>query len=100
MSLYSFPPSQIRLFGSDEFMLLCQDFFVCLILCGGEILHRHHGEDIVIRRPALLGDHPGPSMFIDLRLPIFLDGRLKALLKIIIGNVRAASLPKSLEYFS
>ena len=44
--------------------------------------------NIVIRRPALLGDHPGPSTFIALRLPIFLDGRLKALSKTIIGNVR------------
>ena len=89
MRLESFLSSQIRLFGSDEFMLLCQAFFVGLILCGGEIFHRHHGEDIVIRRPALLGDHPRPKYVHRSRLPIFLDGRLKALSKTIIGNVRA-----------
>ena len=88
MRLESFLSSQIRLFGSDEFMLLCQAFFVGLILCGGEIFHRHHGEDIVIRRPALLGDHPRPKYVHRSRLPIFLDGRLKALSKTIIGNVR------------
>ena len=88
MRLESFLTSQIRLFESDEFML-CQAFFVGLILCGGEIFHRQHGEDIVIRRPALLGDHPRPKYFHRSRLPICLDGRLKALSKTIIGNVRA-----------
>ena len=87
MRLESFLSSQIRLFGSDEFMLLCQAFFVGLILCGGEIFHRHHGEDIVIRRPALLGDHPRPKYVHRSRLPIFLDERLNVLSKIIIGNV-------------
>ena len=89
MRLESFLSSQIRLFESDECMLVCQAFFVGLILCGGEICHRHHGEDIVIRRPALLGDHPRPKYVYRSRLPIFLDGRLKALSKTIIGNVRA-----------
>jgi hypothetical protein len=89
MRLESFLSSQIRLFGSDEFMLLCQPFFVGLILCGGEIFYRHHDEDRVIRRPALLGDHPCPKYVHGSRLPIFLDGQLKALSKTIIGNVRA-----------
>ena len=70
-------------------MLLCQVFFVGLILCGGEIFHRHHGEEIVIQRPALSGDHPRPKYVHRSRLPIFLDGRLKTLSKIIIGSVRA-----------
>ena len=45
--------------------------------------------DIVIQRPALLGDHHQPKYVHRSRLPIFLDGRLKALSKTIIGNVRA-----------
>ena len=89
MRFESFLSSQIRLFEFDEFMLLCQAFFVGLILCGGEILHRHHGEDIVIRRSALLGDHPQAKYVHRSRLPIFLDRQLKVLLKIIIDNVRA-----------
>lgn len=88
MRLKSYLPSQIRLFESDEFMSLCQPFFVSLILCGGEIFHQH-GEDIVIRRPALLGDHPRPKYVRRSSLPILLDGRLKVLAKTIIGNVRA-----------
>src|SRR3989337_2113881 len=70
-------------------MLMYQTFFVGLILCGGKIFHRHHSEDIVIRRPALLGDHPWHKYVHRSRLPIFLDGRLMALSKIIIGNVHA-----------
>ena len=89
MRLDSFLSSQIRLFRSDEFMLLCQAFFIGLIICGGEIFHRHHGEDIVIQRPALLGDHPRPKYVHRSRLHIFLDGRLKPLSKIIFGNIRA-----------
>lgn len=88
MRLESFLSSQIRLFRFDEFMLVCQAFFVGLILCGDEIFHRHHGKDIVIRRPALPGDHPRPNYVHRSRLPIFLDGRLKTLSKTIIGNVR------------
>ena len=88
MKLESFLFLRIRLFRSEEFMLLCQAFFVGLILCGGEIYHRQHGEDIVIRRPALLGNYPRPKYLHRSRLPIFLDARLKALSKIIIGNVR------------
>ena len=86
--LESFLSSQIQLFRSDEFMLLCQAFFVGLILSGDEILHRHHGEDIVIRWPALPGDHPRPKYVHRSRLPIFLDGQLKALSKTIICNIR------------
>ena len=90
MRLESFLSSQIRLFKYDVFMLLCQVFFVGLILCGGEILHRHHDEDIVIRRPALLGDNPRRPKYVHrLRLPIFLDGRPNTLSKPIIDNVRA-----------
>jgi hypothetical protein len=89
MRLESFMSSHIRLFRYDEFMLLCQAFFVGLILCGGEIFHRHHGDDTVIRWPALLGGHPWPKYVHRSRLSIFLDGRLKALSKTIIGNVRA-----------
>ena len=88
MRLESFLSSQIQLFESDEFILLCQVFFVGLILCGGEILHRHHDEDIVIQWTALLGDHPRPKYVHRLRLPIFVDGWLKEFSKIIIGNVR------------
>ena len=64
-------------------------FFVGLIFCGGEIFHRQHGEDIVIRRPAILGDNPRPKYVHRSRLLIFLDGRLKAFSKTIIGNVCA-----------
>jgi hypothetical protein len=64
-------------------------FFVGLILCGVENFHRHPSKDIVIRRPALLGDHPWPKYFHRSRLPIFLDGRLKAHSKTIIDNVCA-----------
>jgi hypothetical protein len=70
-------------------MLLCQAFFVGLILFGGEIFHRHHGKDIVIRRPTLLGDHPRRKYVHRSRLLIFLDERLKAISKTIIGNVHA-----------
>ena len=70
-------------------MLLCQAFFVSLILCGGEIFHRHHIKDIVIRQPALLGDNPRPKYIRRSRLPISLDWRLKALSKIITSNVCA-----------
>ena len=86
MRLESFLSSQIRLFGSDEFMLACQTFFIGLILCGVEIFYQHHGEDIVIRRPAPLGDHPRPKYVYRSRLPIFLDRRLKVFSKTIIGN--------------
>ena len=66
-------------------------FFFCWSdTCGGEILHRHHDEDIVIRQLALLGDHPWPKYVHRPRFPIFLDVRLKALFKIIIENVRAS----------
>ncbi|XBI52330.1 hypothetical protein VPH35_034717 [Triticum aestivum] len=44
------------------YVFMDETFFVGLILYGGEILHRHHGEDIVIRRPALLGNHPWPKI--------------------------------------
>ena len=64
-------------------------FFVGLIFCGGEIFHRQHGEDIVIRRPAILGDNPRPKYVHRSRLSISLDGRPKAFSKTIIGNVCA-----------
>lgn len=52
---------------------LCQAFFVGPILCGGEIFHRHHGENIVIRRLAL-EIIPDPSTFIDQGFPSFWMG--------------------------
>ena len=44
---------------------------------------------MMIRRPALLGDHPRPKYVHRSRLHISLDGRLKALSKTIIDDVRA-----------
>jgi len=90
MKLEKLVSSQIRLFRSVEFMLLCHAAFVGLFLCGVGIFPRYYGEDFVVRRPALLGDHPRPKHVHRSRLPIFLDGRLKGLSETFIGNqVRA-----------
>jgi hypothetical protein len=100
MRLESFLSSHIRLFGSNEFILLCQAFFVGLILCGGEIFHRHHGADIVVRRSALLGF---PSFWMgDSRR--FQKPLLAMFMRVKEWQHRcsspiAASLPKSLESF-
>ena len=54
-----------------------------------KIFHRHHDEDIMIQRAALLWDYLRPKYVHQSRLSIFLDGWLKALSKTIIDNVCA-----------
>lgn len=49
MKLERFVSLQIRLFGYDEFMLLCQLVFAGSIMYGVGVFRLHHSEDLVIR---------------------------------------------------
>ena len=40
---------------------MCPDAFIGLIFCGFGVLLWRFGEDFVVRRPVLLGDHPQPK---------------------------------------
>jgi hypothetical protein len=53
--------SQIQVFRSNEFMLLCNFSFVGLIIYGGEIFPSKYGEDLV-QWPALIGDRSHRSL--------------------------------------
>ena len=78
--------SQMRSYGSNEFVLVCPGAFVGLIFCGFGVLLWRSGEDFVVQQP----DHPRPKYVQRSRLLIFLDGRLKGLSETYEGSqVRA-----------
>ena len=80
----------MRLYGSDEFVFVCLGVFIGLIFCGFGLLLWCFGEDSVIRRPVLLGDHHRSKYDQRSRLLILLDGRFKGLSETYEGNqVRA-----------
>lgn len=82
--------SQIRLYVSVEFLLVCHGVFVGFIFCNFGILLWRSDEDLAVRRPARLGDHPRPKYIQRSWILIFLDERLKGFFETFEGSqVRA-----------
>lgn len=59
-------------------------YFCWFEFCGVEIFSQHYGEVFMIRRPALLGVLPSPSMFITHGFPLFFYERLMRLSKTLV----------------